>query len=161
MDKLGVNRINKSIMFLVLILVAGLLIFLNYLKSDRFQPARGVSVHALVGYYSPFDLSIYAPDSTSSPQNVTCDTFVVTGGDAGVIKHFKDLVDLGNSVNHVDDYGHIVLNINRTEMSPEVWSSLQDTDRLHPKDFSLEIKPMSEIDAGYCDAFVKVLSRPI
>ncbi len=87
----------------------------------------------------------------------TCDTFVVTEGDKPMVSYFKNLVTIGNTVNHLDNEGRLVLNIDMYGIENKKGKQIIKSDERNPITITLQKKIQWGGGAGLCGTFVKVI----
>lgn len=88
----------------------------------------------------------------------TCSEFVITGGSSIIRDYFIKLVNIGNTVNHKDDSGRPVINIDLSSLNVTEKNKIVNSTALHNIDMVVLKRTEAGTEASVCFSFVDILS---
>lgn len=126
--------------------------------AGKYDSKFSTTTYSISGTYSTYIVTMYPldydPNRDPKPATTTCSAFTVSGGDEELISKYALLVKEGNSINHIDQSGKLVLNINLNDLTVdnrEALISYKPTTILVK-----DIKPSGK-DGFYCQSMIKII----
>jgi len=98
----------------------------------------------------------YIPEIDPKPATTTCSVFIVTGGDETNISRYKNMVNEGNAVNHLNEKGELVINIDPTELPLEQQEPLVKS--TSTVSILVKNKFLDGRGANACESFISLVS---
>ena len=109
-------------------------------------------IKTITGYYQKVDKIDWGE------VEVICDTFVITDGSEVFIDKYKKLVEIGNSVNFLNNHGQIVFNIDISDLSKSDILKIHDSSKENLIELVI-LNPFVEGGRGVpvCYSFIDIL----
>ena len=125
-----------------------------FATTSETQPPLGIVT--LKGYYSTNSFALPGPQTT--PALITCDEIVVTDGPQEFLQWFRDLIEIGNSINRITDENRLAMAINLDSLSEDEQVSIRSS----ALDAQVEVLVLSPTPVIYstalkCMSWIRIL----
>lgn len=89
---------------------------------------------------------------------VTCDSLLIIGGSEKLTQHFKNLVEMHNGINAVDEKGNLLVNINLADLSNNDKQKILNSSFSNPVDVGVIRFTPRGTEANKCFSFIDIVS---
>ncbi len=119
---------------------------LFYKQQDPIYP---VGTATLNGYYTRIEKFYYEGDSAE------CDSFVIIDGSQALISSFKNLVEIGNSINSINDSGQLIVSLDFENLVDK--EKILETSQEHPVELFVLIPVPLGTEGATCHSPVEII----